>query len=46
MQMEKLKGKSKYIFIGIIIILVAIITVLIINKKSDRLSLFYFSFKT
>ena len=33
--MEKLKGKSKYIFIGIIIILVAIITVLIINKKSD-----------
>jgi cell division protein FtsL len=34
--MEKLKGKSKYIFIGIIIILVAIITVLIINKKSDR----------
>ena len=34
--MEKLKGKSKYIFIGIIIILAAIITVLIINKKSDR----------
>lgn len=37
--MEKLKGKSKYLFAAIIVILVIIIIALVVNKNDDKVSI-------